>query len=86
MLKITSSDQDDFERSKKQGTDRGQSAVAIGARSRIGITDRAQGEPDKLSTDQKLAHKSIHKNENSHANISRVNNFMNVSGGNINNI
>lgn len=65
----------------KRGADRGQSAVAIGGRSRIGITDRTNGDLDRLSTDQKLAHKSIHKNDNA-ANITKVNNFLNQSVGN----
>lgn len=67
----------------KTGGDRGQSAVAIGGRSGIGITDRTNGDLDRLSTDQKLAHKSIHQNENpAPANINKVNNFLDQSGGN----
>lgn len=60
--------------------------MAVGGRSRIGgITDKILVDPDRLSTDQKLAHKGIHRNENSQANISKVNNFMNMSVGNYNN-
>ena len=55
--------------------------MAIGGRSRIGITDRTNGDLDRLSTDQKLAHKSINKNDNT-ANITKVNNFLNQSVGN----
>lgn len=52
IIKIVVNDNDGFDRGKKSGTDRGQSAVAIGARSRIGITDRNLGDPDRLSTGQ----------------------------------
>jgi len=59
--------------------DRGQSAVAIGDRARMGGTERTHGEVDRLSSDQKLAHKSIGKNDKS--NPKKINNFVDQSGG-----
>lgn len=43
----------------KRASERGQSAVAIGGRQKIGITDRTAGDLDRLISNQKLAHKSI---------------------------